>query len=142
MPADPISLNPIDRREHARFRVNPGYTPVELRVHPDEQFVFAGHIYDISESGVCFELDQPIPPGSRVSLKIELPGHLFDSGRDVGGVGGEQGRALFVTGNVVWCDLDEPGASRMAVAITRFDRAGDRERLVRALTAGRYLRAA
>lgn len=137
MPTDPTSLNPIDRREHVRFRVNPGYTPVELRVHPEEHYEFAGHIYDISEGGVCFELDRPIEPGKRVSLKIELPGHLFDTGRDIG-----PGRAVFVTGNVVWCDLDEPGASRMAVAITRFDRAGDRERLIRALTAGRYLRAA
>ncbi len=136
MPANPTSLNPIDRREHARFRMNPGYTPVELRLHPDDESGLEGHIYDISESGVCFELDEPIPPGSSVSLKIELPGRLFDDGS--GGSGG----AVFVTGNVVWCDLDEPGASRMAVAITRFDRAGDRERLIRALTAGRYLRAA
>ena len=137
MPADATAMNPIDRREHARFRVNPGYTPVEVRVHPGERFEFAGHIYDLSEGGVCFELDRPIEPGARVSLKIELPGHLFDAGRDIG-----PGRAVFVTGNVVWCDLDEPGASRMAVAVTRFDRAGDRERLIRSLTAGRYLRAA
>lgn len=137
MPADANALNPIDRREHARFRVNPGYTPVEARVHPDERFAFAGHIYDLSEGGVCFELDRPIEPGTRVSLKIDLPGHLFESGRDTG-----PGRAVFVTGNVVWCDADEPGAARMAVAVTRFDRAGDRERLIRALTAGRYLRAA
>lgn len=131
------SLNPIDRREHARFRVNPGYTPVRVRVHPDETYTLDGHIYDISEGGVCFEIDRPVESGSRVSLQIELPGHLFDTGRDIG-----PGRAVFVTGNVVWCDLDEPGASRMAVAVTRYDRAGDRERLIRAMTAGRYLRAA
>jgi hypothetical protein len=134
---DMQALNPIDRREHARFRVNPGYTPVEVRLHPDERFTLAGHIYDISEGGVCFEIDHAVEPGSRVSLKIELPAHLVHSGRDVG-----PGRAVFATGNVVWCDLDEPGASRMAVAITRFDRAGDRERLIRAMTAGRYQRAA
>lgn len=133
----PETTNPVDRRTHARFRVNPGYTPVELRVHPEERFTMSGHIYDISEGGVCFELDFPVATGSAVSLKIELPTHLLESGQDIG-----PGRAVFVTGNVVWCDTDEPGPARMAVAITRYDRAGDRERLIRAMTAGRYLRAA
>jgi hypothetical protein len=131
------AINPIDRREHARFRVNPGYTPVELRVHPEERFEMAGHIYDLSEGGVCFELDFPVAAGAAVSLKIDLPTHLLESGQDIG-----PGRAVFVTGNVVWCDTSEPGPARMAVAITRYDRAGDRERLIRAMTAGRYLRAA
>lgn len=131
------ALNPIDRRVHARFRVNPGYTPVEMRVHPEERFTLGGHIYDISEGGVCFEMDYPVAPGTPVSLKIDLPSQVRESGADIG-----PGRAVFVTGNVVWCDTDEPGAARMAVAITRYDRAGDRERLIRAMTAGRYLRAA
>ncbi len=133
----PTAPNPVDRREYARFRVNPGYTPVEARIHPEERFTLAGHVYDLSEGGVCFELDHPVPPGTRVSLKIDLPAHAAARVADHG-----PGRAVFVTGNVVWCDLDEPGASRMAVAITRYDRAGDRERLIRALTAGRYLRVA
>lgn len=133
--AEPV--NPVDRRGHARFRVNPGYTPVEVRVHPEERFGLSGHIYDISEGGVCFELDFAVPAGAVVSLKIDLPTHLLESGADIG-----PGRAVFATGNVVWCDTDEPGPARMAVAITRYDRAGDRERLIRAMTAGRYLRAA
>lgn len=132
-----MNLNPIDRRVHERFRVAPGYTGVEARVHPDERFEFSGHVYDLSEGGVQFELDRPIEPGTRVSLKIDLPGHLIASGIDKG-----PGRAVFVTGNVVWCDVEEPGASRMAVAITRYDRAGDRERMIRSMSAGRYLRAA
>lgn len=132
-----MNINPIDRRIHARFRMNPGYTPVEVRVHPDETYTLAGHIFDLSEGGVCFELDYPIEPGTTVSLKIELPYPAVRSGADIG-----PGRAVFATGNVVWCDADEPGASRMAVALTRYDRAGDRERLVRALSTGRFLRAA
>ncbi|MFK7883086.1 MAG: PilZ domain-containing protein [Phycisphaerales bacterium] len=132
-----MNLNPIDRRVYERFRMNPGYTQVEARIHPDESYSLAGHIYDLSESGVCFELDHPIEPGSTISLKIELPVHIIESQQDVG-----PGRAVFVTGNVVWCDTEEPGAARMAVALTRYDRAGDRERLVKALSSGRYLRAA
>lgn len=128
------TLNPIDRRGHARFRVNPGYTPVEVRVHPEDEHRLGGHVYDLSEGGVCFEIDHPIEPGARVSLKIELPLPMVGPG--------DAGRAVFLTGNVVWCDTEEPGAARMAVAVTRYDRAGDRERLIRALSAGRYLRAA
>lgn len=129
--------NSIDRRAFPRFQMNPGYTPVEARVHPEESFTHAGHIYDISEGGVCFELDYAIEPGTAVSLKVFLPGQVTQNGEDIG-----PGRAVFITGNVVWCDAEEPGASRMAVAVTRYDRAGDRERLIRALSAGRYLRAA
>ncbi|MEM9373198.1 MAG: PilZ domain-containing protein [Planctomycetota bacterium] len=129
--------NPVDRRAFARFQMNPGYTPVDARVHPEETFELSGHIYDLSEGGVCFELDRPIETGTTVSLRIGLPGPVTRNGGDIG-----PGRAVFMTGNVVWCDLDEPGASRMAVAITRYDRAGDRERLIRALSVGRFLRAA
>ncbi len=126
--------NPINRRAHERFQVNPGYTSMALRVHPDEtEFALEGHVYDISEGGVCFELDRPIDPGQTVSIRIDLP----MTGQDIG-----PGRAVFLTGNIVWCDLEEPGASRMALAVTRFDRAGDRERLIKSLTTGHHLRVA
>ena len=126
--------NTLNRRQHERFRVNPGYTGVSIRRHPDEaEFSLQGHVYDISEGGLCFELDEPVEPGTTISLMVELP----TTGEDNG-----PGRAVFMTGNVVWCDLEEPGASRMAVALTRYDRAGDKERMLRSLTRGRYLRAA
>jgi hypothetical protein len=126
--------NPINRRVHERFQVNPGYTSMALRRHPDEtSFELEGHVYDISEGGVCFELDRPIDPGQTVSIRIDLP----LTGEDIG-----PGRAVFLTGNIVWCDLEEPGASRMAMAVTRFDRAGDRERLIKSLTTGHHLRVA
>lgn len=125
---------PTNRRRYERFRVNPGYTSMALRRHPDESvFTFEGHVYDISEGGLCFELDQPVEPGTTVSVRLDLPPSRDDIG---------PGRAVFVTGNVVWCDDDELGASRMAMAVTRFDRAGDKERLIRTLTRERFTRAA
>ena len=124
----------VNRRQYERFLLEPGYTSAAARVHPDEQvFSREGHVYDISEGGVCFEMDQAIEPGSTISLRIDLP---LNSG-DIG-----PGRSVFVTGNVVWCEADEPGAVRMALAITRFDREGDKGRMIRALTSQRYLRAA
>lgn len=124
----------INRRQFERFMLEPGYTRAEVRVQPDEGvFSREGHICDISEGGICFELDEPLEPGSTVSMKIDLPLNANDHG---------PGRAIFVTGNIVWCDLEEPGASRMALAITRFDRTGDKQRMIRVLTRKRYLRAA
>ena len=125
----------VNRRAHERFMLERGYTSVSARIHPDEvAFSLEGHVYDISEGGICFELDRPIEPGSVVSLRIDLPLNCGDRG---------PGRSVFVTGNIVWCDVDEPGASRMALAVTRFDREGDKGRMMRALSAGkRFLRAA
>jgi len=126
----------INRRQFERFRVNPGYTAVSVRVEPDEQgFTRDGHVYDLSEGGVQFELDFPIEAGSTVSMKIEVPWStpISDAGND---------GSVYVTGNVVWTDTEEPGAARMALAITRYDRAGDKERLIRALGVSRCLRAA
>jgi hypothetical protein len=125
--------NVIDRRQHERFRVDPGYSPIAVRTHDDTEFRFEGHAYDLSEGGVRFELDRPIQPGTTISMRIDLPDSAFQAG-DIG-----PGRAVFITGNVVWCDADEPGACQMAVAITRFDRAGDKERLLRRLSTARHL---
>lgn len=126
----------LNRRAFERFRVNPGYTAVSVRVLPDEEhFSRKGHVYDLSEGGVQFELDFPIDAGSTVSMKIDVPwsAPISDAPND---------SAVYVTGNVVWTDTEEPGAARMALAITRYDREGDKERLIRALGVSRCLRAA
>ncbi len=126
--------NPVNRRVFERFMLNKGYTGAAVRLLPDEnEFTREGHVYDISEGGICFELDEPLEPGARVSMRIELPNNCGDRGPDP---------FVLVTGNIVWCDLDEPGPSLMALAITRFDREGDKQRMIRALTCKRYLRAA
>lgn len=128
-----MQLSQVDRRRFERFAVLPMYTEIALRKADQQEFGLLGHAYDISEGGVRFELDVPIEPGTAVAAQIMLPGLT-------GGVGGESvdgpGRAVFVQGNVVWCtvDVDEPGPVQMAMAITRFCREGDRERLMRRLS--------
>jgi len=116
------------------------YTPVRVRRLDDPVFAHAGHAYDISEGGVRFELDEPIDPGTPIAIQIALPtgGRGWD-----GQMGSGPGRAVFVLGNVVWvCEEDLPGPVRCAAAFTRFARAGDRERLMHRLVAGRFARAA
>ena len=124
-------MNTLNRRRHERFCLLPMYTPVTIRVLDGER-EFQGHAYDISEGGVRFELDGPVAPGTPVALLVHLAGEF------------QSEHMVIVHANIVWVDEspDEPGPVRMAAAFTRFARAGDRERLLRHLSSGRYARAA
>lgn len=129
-----MTAHSINRRQFERFTVQPEYTSAAVRVHPDQtQFGLEGHITDISEGGICFDIDEPIEPGQTISMRIDIPEHAGDIG---------PGRAVFVTGNVVWCEIDYAGAAQAAMAITRFDRAGDKQRMIKALMTPRFKRAA
>lgn len=127
------ATNHNNRRMHDRFAVQPGYTPVRLRHLDSDKFTLEGHAYDISVGGVMFELDRAIDAGTAISMQIEIP----PTSSDVG-----PGRAVFAFGNVVWVDESEPGPIRMAVAFTRFARAGDEQRLHKALANNRMAKAA
>jgi len=132
--------NTIERRQFARFLLKPMYTPIAVRTLEEARFTREGHAYDISEGGVQFELDRPIEPGTPVALQITLPCHAEGRHHEDPG----PGRAVFVTGNVVWIDDDgvPGGPVRMAAVFTAFSRAGDRERLLGQITTGRLARAA
>jgi hypothetical protein len=123
-------MNHLNRRRFERFSVLPMYTSVTVRAqsgHTEHR----GHAYDISEGGIRFELDEPIAPGTPVSIEVALPGN-------------DRAGAVLVTANIVWInqDPDEPGPIKMAAAFSRFARPVDRERLLNQLASGRYARAA
>ena len=126
--------NPIDRRVHERFELARGYCGVTARI---DGKILTGHAYDVSEGGVQFELDHPIEPGRNIVLKIELPPVLLAASGDT-----QPGIPIVVAGNVVWCDTEEPGAARMALAVTRFILESDKVRLLRVLSSSRVRRAA
>jgi hypothetical protein len=112
------------------------YTPVSVRLLDDDSFALEGHAYDVSEGGCQFDLDRAIEPGTPVAMQITLPIGLGP--RDIG-----PGRSVFVFGNIIWLDDDDcAGPVRMAIAFTRFARAGDCDRLVRQITSGILRRAA
>ncbi|HTC89678.1 MAG TPA: PilZ domain-containing protein [Bryobacteraceae bacterium] len=68
----------IDRRFNQRISTD---LPVRL-THLDDGVEFAGHLQDISDSGICSLFDAPLPPGAVVKLEIlglTLYGHIVYS---------------------------------------------------------------
>jgi len=124
-----LRMNASDenRRVQERYITSPMHHAISVRPFAEDHFVYGGHAYDISEGGVCFELDDPLEPGTPVGLMIHLP-IGFDRG---------PGRAVFATGRVVWLsDVTEPGPVRMGVVFHHFARVGDEDRLRRFLHQG------
>lgn len=129
------TLRITERRQFPRFALEPMYTPVAARILENEAFDIEGHAYDISEGGIRFELDRPIPAGTKIAMQITLPSM---SNTDIW-----PGRTIMVFANVVWLDEDDAiPPYKMAAVFTHFARAGDRERLIRQFATGRYRAAA
>jgi hypothetical protein len=134
-PRAPVS---IDRRRFPRFTLPVAYTPIDVRLLHGKSFALHGHVYDISEGGLRFELDKPIPQGARIAMRITLPD--WADGRS-----GTTSRppTVLAFGTIVWIeDEDEPGPVKMAAVIDEFCRAADRERLLSTFASGRYRMAA
>lgn len=110
--------NTVNRRQHERFIMPHQYTPVT--VHRSGCMSLGGlegHVYDVSESGIRLELDEPLHVGSQVIFQLQLPlGH--------GPVTG--------TAAVVWVNdqNDDPGPRRCALHIRDYLTAADHARLV------------
>jgi hypothetical protein len=119
-----------ERRQHERYVLPHMYTAMAI-IHSRALRLerLEGHAYDISESGIRFELDEPLPPGEEIAFQLELPA----------GAGTVSG-----TGRVVrlFDELDDPGPRRMAIAITRYNTCDDRIRLLDLFASGRLQRAA
>jgi hypothetical protein len=122
--------NATERRQHERYVLPHMYTAITV-MHADGLRLqrYEGHAYDISESGIRFELDTPLQPGEPVSFQIELPGG---------------GGAVNGTGRIVrlFDEQDDPGPRRMALSIARYATSDDRHRLLRMIGSGQLQRAA
>jgi hypothetical protein len=113
-----------ENRQHARYRLAPMYTPVTLRSIDNPKRVLEGHVYNVSEGGLQFELDEAIEAGTPVTIELTLPlgeGEVWDGVSDL--------PVIRIDGNVVWADEDEPGPVRMAMIFTRFASQIERELL-------------
>ena len=141
-----------NRRSDDRFRFSPAYTrvvvvpastersghasadpildedgtPIDLSGFDHVQDIpeggLEGHGYDVSLTGMRFELDEALLPGTEVAIQLFVAG-------DPSPV---RMRGVVVR---VFSHDDDPGPRRMAVQFTAFDSPTDRERLVRRINA-------
>lgn len=120
---------PQNRRAHSRYKLPVGYVPVEVRI-PGRRGRLEGHAYDISQGGLRFEIDEPLPPGTRVTIELKLP----KSRR------GDRIRAI---ADVVWVgDVEDPAPYKMAARFAEFINERDASTLAANLDAGRFSHAA
>ncbi len=108
---------PTDARRAPRVKLSAMYTQVRVRPVGSRRYRWSGHIYDISTSGMRFELDAAIQPGTAVEIRAILPG--------------SERPTVTATGRIVRLhgDADEPGPVRMAIAFDTFAHQTDRLRL-------------
>ncbi len=111
-----------ENRKDPRLKLPPMYTLIRVRPKGSKRYSWAGHIYDISTSGIRFELDAPLDPGTAVEARAILPG--------------KNPTTVDVSGHVVRLhdDSHEQGPARMGLAIDRFHHPADRQRLLRYLS--------
>ena len=111
-----VHLDAANRRASDRFRLHAPYTRVAVtplphgcgamaELHPGP--AFEGHAYNLSMTGLRFELDEPIAPGITVEVRLYLPGESCP---------------IRACGQVVriFAADDDPGPRRMAVHFETF----------------------
>lgn len=106
----PYTFSPSrnDSRRSNRVKLPAMYTLVRVKPVGAERFRWTGYIYDISSSGMRFELDAPVDPGVKLEVKAMLPGTEHTTIRAVGTV-------------VRIHDDDQlPGPTRMGMTFDRF----------------------
>jgi c-di-GMP-binding flagellar brake protein YcgR len=112
--------NSFNRRAFERYRLTPMYAGVTARTN---ELDLQGHVYDISEGGARIELDEALPPGQQLQVKLALPGMAAQ---------------VAASAEVVWVNdqIDDPGPRRMALRFSGFGSTRDRARLIHYLGHG------
>lgn len=108
-----------EARTAPRLRVPAMYTLVRARQVGETKYPWTGYIYDVSESGMRFELDEPIEPGTQLEVRAMLPGAMHTT--------------FTATGTVVRIhDTEEDhmgGPVRMAMNFDQYTTETDRRRV-------------
>ena len=113
--SDPAESN-AEARSNPRLMLPAMYTLLRVRHVGDQRYRWTGHIYDISETGMRFELDTPLPAGTEVEVRGMLQG--------------TQQVTFHAAGRIVRMhDDEEVGPTRMGMTFTRFNHDIDRQRL-------------
>lgn len=106
-----------EARQSPRLRLPAMYTLLRLRKKGQTRYSQTGYIYDISQTGMRFELDDPIEPGTELEFRALLPGSHTTT--------------FCAKGRLVRMhdDLHEVGPVRMAMHFDRFKSTIDQQKL-------------
>ena len=106
-----------EARQSPRIRLPAMYTLLRLRKKGEARYNQTGYIYDISQTGMRFELDDPIEPGTELEFRALLP------------VG--QTTTFSAQGHLIRMhdDLHEVGPVRMAMHFDSFKSNMDKQKL-------------
>lgn len=116
MPSYPMPES--NQRTEPRLKLPAMYTLVRAKVVGSTKYTWTGHLYDISVTGMRFELDMPIEPGTQIEVRGMLPGKDHTSFR--------------ATGRVVrlHSDEEELGPAVMGMVFDTFRSPMDHQRLL------------
>lgn len=111
-----------ERRESPRYQLPAMYTLVRVRAKGNARYTWLGYIYDISQTGMRFELDSALQPGTEIEVRAMLPGFYHTT--------------FQASGKVVRVhdDAECRGPMRMGMNFEGFARDSDRQRLNRYLS--------
>ena len=105
--ASPIGPTHNDHRDFLRCQVPAGYCEVRVRTGPTRATEQVGHCYNLSASGIRFELDRPLPCGEEVAVELFIPKPW--------------GFTVRASGQIVrYHEPDETGPVRMGLIFTEF----------------------
>ncbi|HEX7010529.1 MAG TPA: PilZ domain-containing protein [Phycisphaeraceae bacterium] len=112
-----MGIQSEEHRGQPRLRVPAMYTLLRVRPAGASRYCWTGHIYDISLTGMRFELDAPLEPGTRVEVRGMLPGMTHTLFR--------------ATGRIIRLHEDTPDVVpvRMGMTLDQFQSDIDRLRL-------------
>lgn len=101
-------------RKSSRLKLLAMYSYIRVRPHDAREFCWSGHIYEVSDTGLRFELDDVVALGTLVEVQATLPGRCST--------------IVNLSGRVVRYhdDPDDPGPIRVGMMIESFSTENDR----------------
>ncbi len=111
-----------EARHTPRLKLPAMYTLLRIKPRGAERFKWTGHIYDISTSGMRFEMDTDLPAGTEIEVRAMLPGATPTT--------------VTAAGRIVRLHDDDPAYPpvRMAMTFDAFSHPIDRQKLADYLT--------
>ena len=110
-------------RSASRVALPAMYTVVRVRPRGSQRYRWTGFAYDISSTGMRFELDESLAPGTALDVRVMLPGSVP--------------RRFHASGQVIrqHDEPDEPGPVRMGMHFDSFRQPVDHDQLTGYLAA-------